>query len=178
LWLNLVTDGAPALALGLEKGDPDIMKRPPRPTKEPVINREMAAGLLTIPVVDTIAMLIVFSIGLTRYPDSLATAQTMAFVALCTSELLRAYTARSEHYSILSVGVFSNRWMNWAVLASLVLVLITVYVPFLRPFFGTTFLGLTDWVEMIPFILMAPVAAELVKIYLRRTATHAVPVVS
>jgi Ca2+-transporting ATPase len=178
LWLNLVTDGMPALALGLEKGDPDIMKRPPRPTKEPVINREMAAGLFTVPIVDTIAMLCVFSIGLSRYPDSLGTAQSMAFVTLCMSELLRAYTARSEHYSIFTVGVFSNRWMNWAVLSSMILVLITIYVPFLRPFFGTGFLGLTDWIEMIPFMLMAPVAAELVKIYLRKTAKQQAPVLS
>jgi len=168
LWLNLVTDGAPALALGLEKGDPDIMKRPPRPAKEPMINREMAAGLLIIPLVDAIAILIVFSIGQARHPESLATAQTMAFVALCISELLRAYTARSEHYSILSIGAFSNRWMNGAVLSSLVLVLITVYVPFMRPIFGTGFLGLTDWFEMIPFIFMSPVAAEMVKIYMRK----------
>ena len=168
LWLNLVTDGAPALALGLEEGDPDIMKRPPRPTKEPVINKDMAAGLLSVPIVDTIAMLLVFAIGLLRYPSSPATAQTMAFVALCCSELLRAYTARSEHYSIFSVGVFSNRWMQWAVGSSLFLVLITVYVPFLRPFFSTTFLGVTDWLIMLPFILMAPIAAEIVKIFLRR----------
>lgn len=175
LWLNLVTDGMPALALGLEKGEPDIMERPPRPTKEPVINREMAAGLIAVPIVDTIAILSVFSIGLRLYPDSLATAQTMAFVTLCMSELLRAYTARSEHYSIFSIGIFSNRWMNWAVLSSMALVLIPIYVPFLRPFFGTRFLGLMDWVEMIPFMLMAPVAAELVKIYLRKTAKRPVP---
>jgi Ca2+-transporting ATPase len=168
LWLNLVTDGAPALALGLEKGDPDIMERPPRPTKEPVINKEMAAGLSTVPIIDTIAMLFVFAIGLSRYPENLAAAQTMAFVALCCSELLRAYTARSEHHSIFSIGVLSNRWMQWAVGSSLFLVLITVYIPFLRPFFGTTFLSLTDWLIMLPFIFAAPVAAEIVKIFLRR----------
>jgi Ca2+-transporting ATPase len=170
LWLNLVTDGAPALALGLEKGDPDIMKQPPRPTKESVINREMAAGLSTVPIVDTIAMLSVFAIGLSRYAGNPVTAQTMTFVALCSSELLRAYTARSEHYSIFSIGVFSNRWMQWAVGSSLFLVLITIYVPFLRPFFGTSFLGLTDWLIMLPFIFAAPVAAEIVKIFLRRGA--------
>jgi Ca2+-transporting ATPase len=178
LWLNLVTDGAPALALGLEKGDPDIMKRPPRPAKEPVINREMGAGLIAIPIVDTIAILSVFAIGLGRYPDSISHAQTMAFLTLCLSELWRAFTARSEHYSIFSIGVFSNRWMVYAVLSSLVLVLITVYIPFLRPFFGTSVITFSDWVTMIPFMFMAPIAAELVKIYLRRTGTHAVPVVS
>ena len=67
LWLNLVTDGAPALALGLEKGDPDIMKRPPRPAKEPVINREMLLGIGIIPIADTIAVLGSFLLALNRF---------------------------------------------------------------------------------------------------------------
>ncbi|MDA8082699.1 MAG: cation-translocating P-type ATPase [Nitrospiraceae bacterium] len=173
LWLNLVTDGAPALALGMEKGDPDIMKQPPRPAKEPVINREMMAGLLVIPLVSAMTMLFVFSIGLTRHPESPAIAQTMVFVSLCLSELLRAYTSRSEHHSILTIGVFSNRWMNLAVLSSVLLILIPVYVPFLSPIFGTGFLGLVDWFMMIPFIFMSPAAAELVKIYLRKASGNA-----
>ena len=171
LWLNLVTDGAPALALGLERGEPDNMKRPPRPTNEPVINRQMIVGLTAIPIVDTIAILCVFAIGLSRYPDSHATAQTMAFATLCTSELLRAFTARSEHYSIFSIGFFSNRWMIWGVCSSLFLVLITIYVPLLRVFFGTTALGIRDWMVMLPFIFMAPVASEIVKMYLRRSGS-------
>lgn len=170
LWLNLVTDGAPALALGLEKGEPDIMNRPPRPTKEPVINKNMAIGLIIVPIVDAIAILSVFSIALSRYPESIAAARTMAFVTLCCSELLRAYTSRSENYSIFSIGVFSNRWMQWAAGSSLFLVLITVYVPFLRPFFGTVSLTLNDWLTMLPFMFMAPTATEIVKIFLRRRA--------
>jgi Ca2+-transporting ATPase len=102
----------------------------------------------------------------------------MAFTGLCLSELLRAFTARSEHYSIFSIGFFSNRWMVWAVGFSFLLVMMTVYVPFLQPFFGTQPLTFLDWVEMIPFILMAPVAAELVKIYLRRSASKIVPAVA
>lgn len=170
LWLNLVTDGAPALALGLEKGEPDIMKRPPRPTREPVINRDMSVGLIVVPIIDTIAILSVFSIGLARFPGDLAAAQTMAFMTLCCSELLRVYAARSEHFSVFTIGLFSNRSMQWAVASSLFLVLITVYVPFVRTFFGTTFLGISDWIVMIPFIFMAPAAAEIVKIFLRRRA--------
>jgi P-type Ca2+ transporter type 2C len=168
LWLNLVTDGAPALALGLEKGEPDIMKKPPRPTKEPVINKNMRIGLFVIPIVDTFAILMVFWLGLDRHQGHLESAQTMAFVALCMSELFRAYTSRSEHYSIFSIGVFSNKWMQIAVGSSVILVLLTVYVPFLRVFFGTAFLGLDDWLIMIPFMLMASVAAELTKIIVRR----------
>jgi Ca2+-transporting ATPase len=168
LWLNLVTDGAPALALGLEKGEPDIMQRPPRPTKEPVVNKEMLTGLIVVPIVDTIAVLSVFAIGLAQYPNNMQNAQTMAFVTLCVSELFRAYTARSEHYSVFKIGFFSNRSMQWAVGSSLFLVLITVYVPFLRPFFDTVPLSFRDWMTMIPFTLAAPVAAEVVKIFLRK----------
>ncbi|HEX9157559.1 MAG TPA: cation-translocating P-type ATPase, partial [Syntrophales bacterium] len=95
LLLNLVTDGAPALALGMEKGDPDIMKRPPRPTKEPVINWEMQIGTAVQAVVMTLAVLGAYLWALRIYPQQVERAQTIAFVALCFSELLRAFTARS-----------------------------------------------------------------------------------
>jgi Ca2+-transporting ATPase len=168
LWLNLVSDGAPALALGLEKGDKDIMKHPPRPPKEPVINRDMAIGIGVIALVDAIAILSVFYLGLQRYPGSLEAAQTIAFVTLCVSELVRAFTARSEYHSIFSIGVFSNRWMAWAVGASLLLVLTVVYVPFLQPFFDTVPLTLDDWLMMLPFFFASAVAMELLKVYFRR----------
>lgn len=168
LRLNLVSDGAPALALGMEKGDENIMQPPPRPPKEPVINRDMAIGIGVIAVVDAIAILTVFTLALQRYPGQLAVAQTIAFVTLCLSELIRAYTARSEVLSIFAIGVFSNQWMNWAVLASFLLVMMVVCVPFLRPFFDTVPLGLDDWLFMLPFFFASPIAMELVKLYLRR----------
>ncbi len=171
LWLNLVSDGAPALALGMEKGDPDIMKHQPRPPKEPVINRDMAIGISVVAVVDAIAILLAFYFALQRYPGHVEAAQTIAFVALCTSELIRAYTARSEYHSVFYIGVFSNKWMNWAVLASFLLVMAVVYVPFLRPFFDTVPLTLDDWLFMFPFFFASPIAMELVKVFFRqRTA--------
>jgi len=172
LWLNLITDGAPALALGMEKGEPDVMKRPPRPVKEPVINREMSIGLIIVPIVDTIAILTVFKIALNSHPGDLSFAQTMAFITLCVSELLRAYTARSERHSVFSIGIFSNHWMQWAALSSLLLVLITVYVPFFRPFFGTAIIDFKDWLVILPFVFAAPVASEIVKIFIRITAKN------
>ncbi len=167
LWLNLVTDGAPALALGLEKGDPDIMQRPPRPTQEPVINQEMLIGVIVQAIVMTSAVLAAFIYGLRRFPDSLEGAQTVAFATLVMSELFRAYTARSERYALFKIGVFSNKWMQYAVGASLVLLLLVMYVPFLQAVFGTVALGLRDWLVMIPFILAASVAAELTKMVIR-----------
>jgi Ca2+-transporting ATPase len=168
LWLNLVSDGAPALALGMEKGDKDIMTHPPRPPKEPVINRDMAIGIGVIALVDAVAILSVFYLGLQRYPGHLEAAQTIAFVTLCVSELVRAFTARSEYHSIFSIGVFSNRWMVWAVAASLLLVLMVVYVPFLQPFFDTVPLTLDDWLTMLPFFFASAIAMELLKFYFRR----------
>jgi Ca2+-transporting ATPase len=167
LWLNLVSDGAPALALGMEKGDPDIMKHKPRPPREPVINRDMAIGIGVVAVVDAIAILLAFVFGLQRYPGQLEAAQTIAFVTLCTSELIRAYTARSEYHSVFSIGVFSNKWMNWAVLASFLLVLAVVYLPFLQPFFDTVPLTANDWLFMFPFFFASPIAMELLKVYFR-----------
>ena len=167
LWLNLVSDGAPALALGMEKGDPDIMERPPRAPTEPVINRDMAIGIGVLGLVDVAAVLGVFYLALQRYPENLMAAQTIAFIVLCCSELIRAFTARSEYHSVFSIGVFSNRSMVWAVAVSFALVMVTVYVPFMQPFFDTVPPTLDDWLLMIPFFFASPIAMELVKFYFR-----------
>jgi Ca2+-transporting ATPase len=173
LWLNLVSDGAPALALGLEKGDPDIMAQPPRSPSEPVINRDMAIGIGVVGIVDALAVLAVFTLALQRYPDQLAVAQTIAFATLCCSELVRAFTARSEYHSVFSIGVFSNRAMVWAAGGSLLLVLMVIHVPWLRPFFDTAALTANDWLLMAPFICASPLAMELLKVYFRRRAARA-----
>ena len=144
------------------------MKHPPRSPTEPVINRDMALGIGVVGAVDAVAILTVFYLAMQRYPGHLEAAQTMAFVALCTSELIRAFTARSEYHSVFSIGVFSNRWMVWAVGVSFLLVLMVVYVPFLRPFFDTVPLTLGDWLFMVPFFFASPVAMELLKVYFRK----------
>ena len=165
LVLNLLTDGLPALALGVEEGDPDIMDQPPRPVTEPIINRDMVIGIAVQTVAISLAVLAAFQIGLEAGE---AHARTMAFATLSISELLRAYTSRSERYSLWAIGVFSNKWMQWAVLSSLVVLLAIIYVPFLDPIFGTTFLTGQDWLIMLPLILIPSVAAELNKWVLRK----------
>jgi len=161
LWLNLVTDGAPALALGTEKGDPDVMDQQPRPPKEPIINRLMLIGVTVQTIAITLTTLIAYSVGLNQ-PDP-RYAETLAFATLVFSELFRAYTSRSERYPILKVGVFSNKWMNWAVLGSSVLMLLVMYVPFLQEIFNTVSLGWTEWRLIIPLFLVPSVAAEITK---------------
>ena len=161
LWLNLVTDGAPALALGTEKGDPDIMDQKPRPANEPIINRFMLLGVIVQTVAITATTLIAYAIGL-NHPDP-RYAETLAFVTLVFSELLRAFTARSERYPLLKIGLFTNKWMNLAVLVSTVLMLFVLYVPFLRDVFNTLPMGWTEWEMVIPLFLVPSIASEVVK---------------
>ncbi|MDK2980272.1 MAG: P-type Ca2+ transporter type [Chloroflexota bacterium] len=161
LWLNLVTDGAPALALGTEKGDPDIMDHKPRPPKEPIINRFMLVGVIVQTIAITVTTLIAYSIG-SNHSDP-RYAETLAFVTLVFSELLRAYTARSERYPLAKIGFFTNKWMNWAVLASCALTLIVIYVPFLAEIFNVLPMGWAEWRLVIPLFLIPSIAAEAVK---------------
>ncbi len=170
LWLNLVTDGAPALALAMEKGEPDTMKRKPRPPREPVINRPMLISIAVIAVADTLAVLGAFGLVLAAAPGQLDRARTVAFATLVCSELLRAYTSRSEYYSVFSLGLFSNPWLVKATALSLALLVLVIYLPGLQPFFNTTALSLNDWLVLSPFVLISPAAAEVTKALLRGKA--------
>jgi Ca2+-transporting ATPase len=175
LFLNLVSDGAPALALGMEKGEPGMMDRPPRPVGEPIINREMLIGVAVQSVVMTVAVLGSYILsgvhpGATMDDPKLPEWQTVAFATLTLSELLRAFTARSERISLFKLGVFSNRTMNMAVIFSIVLVIAVIYVPFLNVIFGTVPMTLVEWLWVLPFAVMASIAAEITKIYLRARA--------
>ncbi len=163
LVLNLVTDGAPALALGMEKGTPGIMDRPPRPLDEPIINKEMIGATMVQAVVKTFGVLFAFRLGLNIF-DELIHAQTLAYVTLSGQELFRAYTSRSIHIPLARLGLFSNRWMQWAVFGSLSVLMLTVYVPGLNTeVFSTFALTAKDWLIMVPLMLLPPVADELRK---------------
>jgi Ca2+-transporting ATPase len=87
----------------------------------------------------------------------------MAFVTLSCSELLRAFTARSEYFPLIKIGPFKNHWMNLAVLSSLVLIIAVVYLPFLQTIFKTEPLGWAQWSEMLPLLILPSLAAELTK---------------
>jgi Ca2+-transporting ATPase len=152
-----------------------VMDRPPRPVGEPIINRKMLIGIAVQSVIMTVAVLSSYLLagvypGATMDDPNLPVWQTVAFATLTISELLRAFTARSERISIFKLGVFSNKTMNMAVLFSLVVVFAVIYVPFLNTIFGTVPLAAIDWVWIIPFALLVSIAAEVTKIYLRSRA--------
>jgi Ca2+-transporting ATPase len=163
LWLNLITDGAPALALGMEKGDPDIMVQPPRPPDEPVINRQMRTriGIQTVAIAGV--TLYAYWMGIQMYPGIPEEAKTMAFVTLSFSELLRAFTVRSERYPLHKIGLFSNKWMLYAVTSSMLLLLAVIYVPFLQPIFNTVPLGWAEWQIVLPLLFIPAIVAEISK---------------
>ena len=190
LWLNLITDGAPALALAMEKGDPDIMSHKPRAKSEPIINRLMGLGITIQTIAQTSAVLLAFGLGLLWHLEGGAaipagtnpltyllqynwrgvdvqTAETMAFVTLSLCELFRAYTVRSERASLFSIGVFSNRYMQLAVGLSIALLLIVCGVPFLQPIFNTHFLSVREWSVVLGLALIPAISEEITKFFLR-----------
>ncbi|NPV66769.1 MAG: cation-translocating P-type ATPase [Anaerolineae bacterium] len=171
LWLNLVTDGAPALALGLEQKEPDIMRQKPRPAHQPIITRDLWILTSIQAVVETAATLGAFVVSLnTLEPDPAnpLLSRTIAFTTLVVAELLRAFTARSERFSIWQIGLLTNRWMIYAVSASLALLLGVIYLPFLEPVFNTVALTGEHWLTLLPFTLLPSAAAEIAKFVMRR----------
>jgi Ca2+-transporting ATPase len=190
LWLNLLTDGAPALALAMEKGDPDIMEQPPRPKSESIVNKPMQLGMVVQTFAQTGVVLTAFALGLLWHLEAGAyvpagvnplsyllqhdwrgvdvqTAETMAFVTLSLCELFRAYTVRSERVSIFRLGVFSNKYMQYAVGLSLLLLLLVVNVPFLQPIFNTRPLTGAEWLVVLGLAIIPATAEEITKFYLR-----------
>ena len=190
LWLNLLTDGAPALALAMEKGDPDIMEHPPRPKSESIINSSMRLGMFIQTITQTTAVFGAFVLGLLWHLEAGAhvpegtnpliyllqhdwsnvkvdTAETMAFVTLSLCELFRAYTVRSERASLFRLGVFSNKFMQYAVGMSVFLLLVVVNVPFLHGIFNTSFLAVKEWLVVLGLALIPAISEEITKYFLR-----------
>lgn len=163
LWLNLLTDGAPALALGMEKGDPDVMEVPPRPPGEPIINRPMVRGVVVVTLALTAVVLAAFFVGMKWGEGHLELARTMAFATLTLAELPVAYVIRSERYPLFRMGVFTNPYMQYAVGASVVLLLAVLYLPFMRPIFETVPLGVREWGLILPLIFVPAAAVEINK---------------
>jgi P-type Ca2+ transporter type 2C len=148
LWINLITDGAPALALGLDPADPEVMNRPPRPKGSGVITRRMWGGIAFVGIIMAAGTLLVLDFGLPggliEGSGDLSYARTMAFTTLVLFQLFNTPNARSDARSAFS-GLFRNPWLQGALLLALALQILVVYAPFLQPAFGTVGLSLGDW---------------------------------
>ena len=148
LWINLVTDGAPALALGMDPADPETMARPPRPRGEGVVTRRMWAGILFVGAVMAAGTLLVLDAslpgGLIEGSGDLRHAQTMAFTTLTMFQVFNVFNARSDERSAFD-GMLANRWLWAAVALSLLLHTAVVYLPFLQQAFSTVDMSAADW---------------------------------
>jgi Ca2+-transporting ATPase len=150
LWINLVTDGAPALALGVDPADADTMEQPPRPRGEGVLTRRMWLGIFFVGAIMAVGTLIVLDAslpgGLIEGTGSIGYAQTMAFTTLMLFQLFNVFNARSDRDSAFA-GLFSNTWLLAAIAFSLALHVAVIYVPVLQQAFSTTALSAADWLN-------------------------------
>ncbi len=168
LWINLATDGLPALALGVDPPEPDLMERPPRDPKQSIFTREVKANLAYTPVLVTIAVLYFFAVTL---PQGLVEARTTAFTMLVAIELFLAWGSRSLKRTILEVGPFRNKWLLASIAISLLMQLTVVSVPMLYKSFDVTTLTLQDW----SVIIFASVSIFIITqgaIWLRRVVSN------
>jgi Ca2+-transporting ATPase len=177
LWINLVTDGAPALALGVDPAYADVMTEPPRARTEGVITRRMWAGILFIGAIMAVGTLLVLDAslpgGFIDGSGNMRYAQTMAFTTLVFFSLFTVFNARSDDQSAF-VGLFSNKWLWGAVLLSLLLQAAVIYVPLLQQAFSTTPLSLGDWLFCLSVASSVLWLRELSKVILSaRSETHA-----
>jgi Ca2+-transporting ATPase len=174
LWINLVTDGAPALALGLDPAHRSAMARPPRPSGEGVITGGMWAGIAYVGTIMAAGTLLVLDAslpgGLIEGTGDMRYAQTMAFNTLVLFSLFTVFTARSAERSAFA-DLFANPWLWGAVLLSLLLQAAVLHVPFLQQAFSTVPLGIGDWLlcaAVASSVLWLSEAAKLARRSLRR----------
>jgi len=162
LWMNLVTDGLPALALGVEPPEKDIMNRPPRDSKEGVFAGGVGLKIIIQGVMMGILALSAYWLAL-FWGRSLVEAHTMAFLTMSLSQLVHSFNARSLDHSLFYLGVTSNRSLVYAFLISLLLQLMVVFVPGLNNVFGTTVINPHDWAVVLGLSLVPLVVVEVWK---------------
>ncbi|WP_311810499.1 calcium-translocating P-type ATPase, PMCA-type [Enterococcus durans] len=166
LWLNLVTDSLPALALGMEPVEPGVMKQKPRDSRKSIFADGFAASMIFYGVLVGVITLAAYWLGeyvLSNPNVADGTANTMAFATLVFGELTRAFAVRSETRSIFSIGVFSNSAMNKAFLVSLALQLAVLFIPFLQEIFKVQSLTGMEWLIVILLSLVPLIVSEITK---------------
>jgi Ca2+-transporting ATPase len=144
LWVNLATDGLPALALSVDPPDPDLMSRSPRRRGESIFSRPVIRFLAGAGTWTAIVSLLVFLWALNS-GRSFIESQCMCFVTLILIQFFNAVNCRSEKHSIFRIGLLSNKWLLLAIAGSLSMTVMLVYVPFLQEVFHTYALSAVDW---------------------------------
>jgi len=165
LWLNLVTDSFPALALGLEEGELDVMAKPPRGKKEPLLTNYHMKIIITQSLAIALATILGFII---IYKETnINEARTVAYMMLVISELVRSFSARSFETSIFKLGIFSNRFLSYSTLGALGLLFISVYFTPFAKIFNNIPPSINEWIYIL-ILSFIPFAISEVSKVLRR----------
>ena len=175
LWVNLVTDGLPAIALGFEPAEKDIMMRPPRGAKESIFSQGLLNLILFRGTIIGVSTLAVFA-SIFHFTSSVETARTTAFVTLVITQLMHVFECKSERKNIFEVPFFNNIALVLATMCSLAMILSAVYIPFMQEIFKTVPLSINDWILIGGFSALGPVISSFFRVnsrYIRgRFSSH------
>ena len=163
LWVNLVTDGLPAIALGFDPPEKDIMMRRPRGAKENIFSQGLLNLIMFRGALIGLSTLAVF-MSMLYIGGSVESARTGAFLTLVLTQLIHVFECKSERRSIFEIPVLNNIWLVLAVLCSLVMILGVVYIPFFQVVFKTVALTLNEWVLVAGISVLGPVIASFFRI--------------
>lgn len=163
LWINLVTDGFPALALAADPKEPDIMTRPPRDPRERFLSRRRLLLMLGQGTLIAASTMLVFAYCLFAMDQRLDRARTVTFTTMVLAQLFHAFNCRSDRRSIFSIGVFSNRPLLWAVGISAALQVLIIVLPAAREVFKVSAFDSQHWILVIGVGLVPLLAMELWK---------------
>ncbi len=172
LWMNLVTDGLPAIALGLEPTDVDLMLQKPRNPREGVLARGLLVRVLFSGIIISLSALAIFALGLGLYPHDLARVRTMAFTTLVLAQLIFAFQCRSERYSLFEMNFWGNLYLVVAVLLSGGAQAFIIYNEFMQTVFQTVALTLDDWIFVVLFSQFPLFLETVIRLVRRAVKKH------
>lgn len=162
LWINLVTDSLPAIALGMEAVEDDIMDKKPKPKKEGIFAHGLGVRIVLQGIMFAVISLIAFFIGWQGNDSLIAQGQTMAFIVLSLSQVLQSFNMRSDH-SLFKIGLFTNKTLNISSLVSVLLVGLVLFTP-VRIAFGLEILALKHYLIALGLVLVPTVVMEISKL--------------
>ena len=173
LWINLVTDTFPAIALGVEKGEKNIMQQKPRGSKSNFLSNGVGSSIIYQGLLEGLLTLGVYWIAL-NYPFHHTSAQihadalTMAYATLGVLQLFHAFNSKSIHGTIFRKETFNNKYFNLAVISSAILLAMTIFVPAFNQTFHVTTLALQQWLIVLGAGILMVLIVEVVKFFQRR----------
>ncbi|GBG95543.1 cation-transporting ATPase [Ligilactobacillus salitolerans] len=174
LWINLVTDTFPAIALGVEEGEPDAMQHKPRGQNSTFLSNGVGSSIIYQGILESFLTLGVYLIAIlfpVHSSDAMihADALTMSFITLGMLQLSHAFNCKSIHRSIFTTQTFNNKFFNWAILASGILLAATIFIPGFNGLFHVKPLDFTQWLIILAAVVLMVVIVELVKLVQRKT---------